>query len=300
MVEAEEGKISVEHGNQIWFRRVGKSGIPLLTLHGGPGAGHDYLEPLEGLGTDRSVVFYDQLGCGKSDLPNDRELWQIDRFVAEVDTVRHALGLETVHLLGQSWGGWLAIEYMLTNPSGIVSLILASTSASIPQFVSEASRLKRELPPDIYETMQRCEAASDFHDPEYEAAVMTFYKRHVCRLPEWPACVLRTIDNLDGNPVYETMNGPNEFMVIGNLKDWDRTDRLSEISVPTLITVGRHDELTPACSETLNQHIPDSRMVVFEESAHLAHVEETVKYLQVVSDFLSGVEIENSNVLPDT
>ena len=100
-MEAEEGKISVEHGYQIWFRRVGNEGIPLLTLHGGPGAGHDYLEPLEGLGTDRSVVFYDQLGCGKSDLPDDRELWQIDRFVAEVDTVRHALVLETVHLLLQ-------------------------------------------------------------------------------------------------------------------------------------------------------------------------------------------------------
>jgi proline-specific peptidase len=291
MVKAEEGKISVEHGYQIWFRRVGNRGIPLLTLHGGPGAGHDYLEPLEGLGADRTVIFYDQLGCGKSDMPDNGELWKIDRFVAEVDLIRHALGLETVHLLGQSWGGWLAIEYMLTQPPGVVSLILASTSASIPQFVAEAARLKSELPSDIYETMQRCEAASDFHDADYEAAVMTFYKRHVCRLPEWPACVLRTIDNLDGNPVYETMNGPNEFMVIGNLKDWDRTSRLQEISVPTLITVGRYDELTPACSETLNQLIPDSNMVIFEDSAHLAHVEETEKYLQVVGDFL--VEIES-------
>ncbi|MCO6512351.1 MAG: proline iminopeptidase-family hydrolase, partial [Aridibacter famidurans] len=256
----------------------------------GPGAGHDYLEPLEGLGKDRSVVFYDQLGCGRSDKPDNRELWRIDRFVAEIDTVRSALGLEKVHLLGHSWGGWLAIEYMLTKPSGIVSLVLASTSASTSQFVNETARLKSELPADVYETMQRCEAASDFDDPDYEYAVMMFYKRHLCRLPEWPDCALRTVENLEGNAVYETMNGPNEFTVIGNLKDWDRADRLGEISVPTLITVGRYDELTPACSETLVNGIPGSRMVVFEESAHLAHVEETEEYLQVVGDFISGVE----------
>ena len=204
--------------------------------------------------------------------------------------VRDALGLDQVHLLGQSWGGWLAIEYLLSNPSGIASLTLASTSASTRQFVEESSRLKRGLPADVYETMERCEAASDFGDPEYEEAVMMFYQRHLCRLPEWPDCVMRTVSNLEGNPVYETMNGPNEFSVIGNLKGWDRTGRLGEISVPTLITVGRHDEITPACSETLKEGIPGSKMVVFEESSHLAHVEETERYLQVVGEFLSGVE----------
>ena len=130
-MKIEEGKINLD-GYQIWYRRVGNGGIPLLTLHGGPGAGHDYLEPLERLATDRSVIFYDQLGCGKSDQPDDRSLWQIERFVAEVNTVRQSLGLEQIHLLGQSWGGWLAIEYMLSHPQGVVSLILASTSASLP------------------------------------------------------------------------------------------------------------------------------------------------------------------------
>jgi proline-specific peptidase len=110
----QEGTISVD-GYQVWYRRVGHGGIPLLLLHGGPGAGHDYLEPLEALATDRTVVFYDQLGCGKSDQPDDRSLWRMERFVAEVDTVRRALYLERMHLLGQSWGGWLAIEYLLTH-----------------------------------------------------------------------------------------------------------------------------------------------------------------------------------------
>jgi proline-specific peptidase len=134
-------------GYQVWYRCVGRGGIPLLLLHGGPGAGHDYLESLEALAADRLLVFYDQLECGRSDQPDDRSLWRLERFVAEVDTVRRALHLEQIHLLGQSWGGWLAIEYLLTHPPGVVSVVLASTSASIPQFVAEAARLKAALPP---------------------------------------------------------------------------------------------------------------------------------------------------------
>ena len=291
-MQIEEGKIPVEAGYEVWYRRVGSGGIPLLTLHGGPGAGHDYLESLEGLAVDRAVIFYDQLGCGKSDRPSDLTFWVMERFVTEVDTVRRALGLEQIHLLGQSWGGWLAIEYMLTRPSGVLSLILASTSAGVPQFVAETKRLKSELPPEVLQTIERYEAAGDYHNPEYEEAVGEFYRRHVCRLDEWPESLERTGENLADSPVYETMNGPNEFTVIGNIKDWDRTDRLHEITVPTLITVGRYDELTPACAKTLLKGIPGSRMVVFEKSAHLAHLEEPEKYLQVVSEFMAGHEQE--------
>ena len=166
----------------VWYRRVGGGGIPLLVLHGGPGAGHDYLEPLEGLAPDRAVVVYDQLGCGQSDQPDARSLWRMERFVAEVGTVWRALGLEQIHLLGQSWGGWLAIECMLTHPPGVVRVVLASTSASIPQFVAEAARLKAALPPGVYQTMQHDEASGDLHHPAYEAAVLEFYRRHLCRL----------------------------------------------------------------------------------------------------------------------
>jgi proline-specific peptidase len=288
-MEIEEGTIGVD-GYQVWYRRVGSAGIPLLVLHGGPGAGHDYLEPLEALAAERTVIFYDQLGCGKSDRPNDRSLWRMERFVAEVGTVRHALGLGQIHLLGQSWGGWLAIEYMLTHPPGVISLVLASTSASIPQFVAEAARLKAALPATISQTMQRYEAAGDLDHPDYEAAVLEFYKRHLCRLEPWPEPLLRTGRNIEGNAVYETMNGPNEFTVIGNLKDWDRTDRLGEITVPTLIIVGRYDEITPACAETMHRGIPHSQVRVFEQSSHTAHLEETETYLRVVADFLQHVD----------
>ena len=149
-----EGYVPVD-GHRVWYRRVGDGpGTPLLTLHGGPGASHDYLEPLAALGDDRPVIFYDQLGGGRSDRPGDTSLWRIGRFCQEIDDLRDALGLDRVHLLGQSWGGWLAVEYMLTRPHGIAGLVLASTSASIPQFVAEAGRLKAALPPETYDAMR--------------------------------------------------------------------------------------------------------------------------------------------------
>jgi proline-specific peptidase len=286
-MKSEEGTIRLENGFNIWYRRLGEgSGTPLLVLHGGPGAGHDYLEPLGRLAESRPVVFYDQLGCGKSDRVDDIGLWKIERFVREVNEVRAALRLESIHLLGQSWGGWLSIEYMLSQPTGVERLVLASTSASMPQFAAETRRLRTELPADVQATLDRYEALGDYNHPKYEEAAMVFYRKHVCRLPEWPDYVMRTLANLEGNPVYETMNGPNEFTTIGNLQGWDRTDRLGEIRIPTLITVGRYDELTPACAETLKGGIPDSRLVVFEDSSHLAHVEEESLYLQVLREFL--------------
>ena len=168
--------------------------------------------------------------------------------------------------VGAVRGGWLAIEYLLTHPPGVVSVVLASTSASIPQFVAEAARLKAALPPAIYHTMQRYEAAGDFHHPDYEAAVLEFYKRHLCRLEPWPEPLRRSGRNMTGNAVYETMGGPNEFIVTGNLKDWDRIDRLGEITVPTLITVGRYDEIPPTCAETMHRRIPNAQLQVFEQT----------------------------------
>lgn len=282
-----EGYVAVP-GGQVWYKVVGTGdAVPLLTLHGGPGGGHDYLEPLEALASDRPVIFFDQLGCGKSDKPDDISLWRIERFVDEVTAVRKALDLRQVHLFGQSWGGWLAIEYMMGQPSGIVSLILASASASLRQFAEETARLKATLPQDVLDTLNRYEAAGDIDNPAYEEAMMAFYTRFVCRLAAWPEPLLRTMNNVQSNPVpYVTIQGPNEFTVTGNLKDWDRSDRLGEITVPTLITCGRYDEMGPTCAETLHQGIPNSEMVIFEQSAHMAHLEETERYLQVMRDFL--------------
>ena len=158
--------------------------------------GHDYLEPLEALASDHPVIFFDQLGCGKSDQPDDVSLWRIERFVEEVAAVRKALNLGQVHLFGQSWGGWLAIEYMMGKPSGIVSLILASTSASLWQFAEETARLKATLPQEVLDTLNRYEAVGDIHSPGYEEAMMAFYTRYVCRLAPRPAPPMRSLNNI--------------------------------------------------------------------------------------------------------
>ena len=295
-MNAEEGTIRLKNGYRIGYRRVGAGdATPLLILHGGPGAGYDYLEPLEKLAQDRPVIFYDQLGCGKSDQPNDRSLWRIERFVDEVDEVRAALGLREIHLFGQSWGGMLAIEYMLGQPSGVVSLILADSCASMPQARNELERLKAELPSETIAVLNRFELAGDFQNLEYRAAISEFYKQHVCRLPAMPDYLLRSAGNLKNNPVYETMNGPNELVITGNLKDWDRTDRLSEIRVPTLVLSGRYDEMTPVCSETIHRGIAGSRLTVFEKSSHTPHVEEQGRYLELLSRFLFEVDANSKN-----
>lgn len=287
----EEGFVDVT-GGRAWYRRAGAGErTPLLILHGGPGAASYYVEPLaERLDEHRPTIVYDQLGCGRSEKPDDPSLWTLDRSVEEVGQVRRALGLERCHLLGQSWGGWLSVEYMCRGAQGIAGLVLASTSASIPQFAAEAKRLIGELPEPARTTLIELGDRGEYGRPEYAEAALEFYRRHVCRLDPWPEAFLRTAEELDGNQVYLTMNGPTEFDVIGNLRDWDRTPDLGRIATPTLVTVGRYDELTPACSQTLRDGIPGARMVVFEESAHCAHLEEPELYAQVVEEFLAEVD----------
>ncbi len=292
----QEGTIPFK-GYQTWYRIVGEGEepgkLPLLCLHGGPGAAHDYLESLQAMAdTGRRVVFYDQLGCGRSSLPEAKpEMWTVELFVEEVDTVRRALGLDRIHLLGQSWGGMLGMEYALTQPEGVESLTLASSPASMIQWVEEANRLREDLPPDVQQTLLRHEAEGTVASPEYGAAMDVFYARHVCRVDPQPEFVQRTFAAIARNPeVYHTMNGPSEFHVIGTLKTWDIISRLSEIRVPTLVTSGRHDEATPLIAKTVHQGIPGSEWVIFEESSHMAHAEEPERYMQVLDEFLSDVE----------
>jgi L-proline amide hydrolase len=292
---SQEGAIEFR-GYETWYRISGEHDapgkLPLLCLHGGPGAPHDYLEPLEAMAaTGRRVIFYDQLGCGNSDRPHAPEMWTVALFVEEVGALRSALGLKRVHILGQSWGGMLAQEYALTRPAGLASLILADSLASIPQWVSEANRLRAELPPDVQATLLKHEQEGTTNDPAYGEATMVYYQRHVCRLDPFPECVARAFQKLAEWPeVYETMWGPNEFNASGTLKDWDITQRLGEIRVPTLVLGGRFDEATPAITKTIHRGIPGSEWVIFENSAHLPHVEETERYMQVVGDFLDKVE----------
>jgi L-proline amide hydrolase len=283
-------------GYRTWYRIVGDGEapgkLPLLVLHGGPGASHDYLEPLEAMAhTGRRIIFYDQLGGGNSDHPHDPSLWTVDLFVEELHAVRKALALDRLHILGQSWGGMLGMEYALTQPSGLASLTVADSPASMVQWVNEANRLRAELPPEVQNTLLHHEAQGTTDSEEYQDAMLVFYRRHVCRLDPWPECVTRAFKKLNLYPeVYQTMNGPSEFHVIGNLKTWDITNRLPEIGVPTLLLSGRYDEATPLIVETIHRCIPGAEWVLFEQSSHMPHVEETERYVQVLDQFLRRVE----------
>jgi L-proline amide hydrolase len=283
-------------GYRTWYRVVGEreepGKLPLLCLHGGPGGTHDYIEPLAGMAaTGRRTIFYDQLGCGRSDLPDRPSLWTVELFVDEVRAVREALGLERVHLFGNSWGGMLAMEYALTRPPGLASLVLASAPASIPQWIEETGRLRGRLPAEVRAVLDRHEAAGTTDDPEYTEATMAFYRRHVCRVDPWPDCVHRSFDFIERHGVvYRTMNGPSEFHVTGTMRDWSIVDRLGEIDVPTLVVTGEHDEATPAINRTVAEGIPGAESVILPGASHMAHVEQTEGYLRLLDGFLSRVE----------
>lgn len=265
---------------------------PVLTLHGGPGIPHGYLDPMAGLAHDgRDVVFYDQVGCGDSTHPHDPSLWSVDLFVEELANVRFRLGLDCVHILGQSWGGMLALDYALRKPAGIASLVLADTAPSMAQWVTETARLRAGLPEDVQRTLAGHEAAGTIDSPEYTEAMLAFYTRHVCRLAPWPDYVARAFAALEEDPeVYTTMWGPNEFTCTGTLHAWDVRDRLGEIDVPTLVLCGRHDEATPAIAQTLVDGIPGAQLHVFEHSSHLPHAEEPEAFRAVVDGFLTRVD----------
>lgn len=281
-------------GHDIYYRIVGgqeeEMRLPLVCLAGGPGVPWGYLEPLDALSDGRRVVYYDQLGCGRSDRPEGKpELWTIDLFVDEHARVMDALGIERYHLLGQSWGGMLALECVLGGAEGIESLVLASAPCSIPQWVSETAVLRSQLPVDVQQTIAEHEYAGTTDSPEYERAMMTFYSRHVCRLDPWPDFIAEAFAGLNAE-IYNTMFGPSEFCVTGTLKDWDVTARLGELTLPTLITTGLYDEATLAIGRTLNDNIKRSEWVLFEKSSHSAHAEEEEKYVAVVGSFLKQVE----------
>ena len=295
-MNATEGTIPFK-SLETWYRIVGEretpGKLPLLLLHGGPGAPHDYLESLEALAaTGRRAIFYDQLGCGNSSR-SDESLWNVETFVEEVAVVREALGLERTHLFGSSWGGMLAMEYALTQPSGLASLVISSSPASIPLWAEETGRLRSELPPEVRRVLDEHEAAGTTSSPDYRTAMLEFYNRHVCRADPWPDGVARTFAKMEGDSdVYNHMQGPNEFVITGTFRDWDITGRLGEIDVPTLFTSGRHDECTPMQAEIVHRGIRESEWVVFEDSSHMQFVEEPERYLEVVDDFLSRVEAE--------
>jgi proline iminopeptidase len=258
----------------------------VLCLHGGPGLTHDYMLAYADLTKfGYEVVFYDQLGCGKSQLPKDKALFIIERAVEEVEAIRKELNLGRVHLLGSSYGGLLAIAYALKYQKNLKSLISVSGLDNVPLAIGEMERLKSELPFETRETLRKYEAEGDYDNPEYQNALMVFYKRYFCRLEEWPKELLYSLEHTS-KPVYLTMNGPTEFAIIGGIRYWNVTHELKAIRVPTLVTCGRYDEVSPKVARSINTGIRGSKLVRFSKSAHMAMWEEREKMMSVVKEFL--------------
>lgn len=281
-------------GYETWYRISGDldaSKKPVFILHGGPGAAHDYVDAYKLLSRQgRAVIHYDQLGCGNSTLLPDKgaDFWTPRLFIDELDNlVDHLKQRRAFHVLGQSWGGMLAAEYGITRPAGLKSLTIANSPASMELWVREADRLRSALPKDIRDALDRHERAGTTAAPEYQAATMKFYERHVCRVVPFPAEVTATFEQIARNPtVYNTMNGPNEFYVIGTLKTWSVIDQVHRIDVPTLLISGRYDEATPAVVQPFKDNIRGARWEIFEHSSHMPHVEEQEKCMAVVGAFL--------------
>ena len=289
-MSAREG--AFEHaGGRTWYRIAGdlpSTRPPLLALHGGPGSTHNYFAPLERLAEDgRTVVLYDQVGCGRSEKRDDVE-FSLELFVDEVDALRTELGLERVHLLGTSWGGMLALEHALRRPGTLASLILSSTLAFVGDWEVEARRLRDELPVEVRAVLDRHEAAGTYDDPEYERAMAVFDARHFHRGEPRPE--LERMQEEKGVAAYRAMVGPNEWTMTGVLKGWDVRSRLAELDVPALVARGRYDMCSDAIARTLVDGIRGARYIVFEHSSHTPVLEETDRYLEVVRDFVDEVD----------
>jgi L-proline amide hydrolase len=287
-------------GHRTWYRVVGELDpdalhAPVVICHGGPGATHDYVAPIAELHrSGRACVLYDQLGNGNSDhLPDaDPSFWTTQLFKDELAALVEHLGIDArYHVIGQSWGGMLAMDHALDHPPGLVAVVAADSPADADAFARGAVALLDTLDPAVKATILRHEEAGTTDDPEYQEAVLEFYRRYVCRLDPWPDELVRSFDAMEADPtVYGTMNGPSEFTVIGPLREWSIVDRLGEIDVPLLLISGEHDEVRPEVVRVIAEAVPGARWELFETSSHTPHLEEPERFLRVVEGFLEEAE----------
>ena len=275
----------------VWTRRVGRGDIPLLVLHGGPGVGHEYLECFDSFLPQAGVevIHYDQLGCSYSAQPDDPSLWDLDRFVDEVEQVRVALGLEDFYLLGQSWGGLLGIEYALAHQQHLKGLVISNMMSSGPAYNRYAlDVLAPELDPAALAEIRQLEADGRHLEPRYEELLLPHYERHVLRMPqaEWPDPVLRAFAHLNPD-VYVPMQGPSELGASGMLAEWDRSGDLGRITVPTLVIGAEHDTMDPAHMRWMAGQFPQGSYLHCPDGSHLCMYDDQEIYMAGLIDFLT-------------
>lgn len=286
-LQPREGYVHVP-GGRVWYRIVGSgTRTPLLVLHGGPGVPSTYLKPLAALADERPVVFYDQLGAGKSDHPKDTTLWRMERFLAELAAVRESLGLREIHLYGHSFGTMLAVDYLLQHPTGVRSVILAGPPLSYPRLLRDDDSLKRTLPDSIQRILARHERDGSCQSPEYQAAMMSYYTQFFMRRLPISADLDTGFRGVDPVPD-ETMFGRCDRG--GPLASYDRTGQLASMAVPALFMVGAYDPTTPAATRSYQRLWPGAELAIFDSSGHLPMQDEPVRYVAAIRDFLRRVE----------
>jgi proline iminopeptidase len=283
-----EGKLETANG-RIWYCVHGgdRRKTPILVLHGGPGF-VSMSEGLEPLWEDRPVYFYDQLGCGNSDRAADKDFYSVDNYVAELAAVRAALKLDDLHLMGFSWGCALACAYLLARrPGGVKGVLLCAPYLSSPAWDADQRRNIARMPPEARTAIETGERTGDFGEA-YEAAMMDYYRRHLCLLSPWPAALREASSRLNMD-VYNTMWGKSEFTITGKLKDYDLMPRLPEITQPVLLTCGDRDEAGVKTVKDFQQLFPNARMAVIPQASHFHQLERPEIFAAVVQDFLRDV-----------
>lgn len=282
----------------IWTKRFGNNPkIKLLLLQGGPGCPHDYWEcmesylPAEGI----EFIYYDQLGTGYSDNPNDTAFWDLPRYVEEVEQVRQALGLnkDNFFLLGHSWGGILAMQYALKYQDNLKGLIISNMMASCPEYGKYADEvLAKQFDPKVLDTIRMIEAKGDFGNPKYmELLRLHFYNKHICRIPleQWPPAVVRSFDNIN-NSLYVTMQGPSEFGIAGRLADWDVKAQLPTIKAPTLSIGATHDTMDPEHMKWISTAVQKGRFLLCPNGSHMSMWDDQKTYMEGLIAFLKDVD----------
>ncbi len=275
----------------VWTKRVGAASANVLTLHGGPGFPHDYLESFEDFLPPNGIGFYyyDQLGVGNSDNPDDASLWTIDRYREEVEQVRKGLGLDRFILYGHSWGGMLGVEYALAHQDHLKALIISDMTMGIDAYEAYAQKLLGELSEADRATLKKYADAGNYEAPEYQEVMFgKVYAQHVLRLDPWPEPVMRAFKKLNAK-IYNTMQGPNEFVVTGNFKEWDRWNDLPRIKVPTLVIAGRLGTMNPEDIQRMGKLIPNSRTILTSGS-HLEMYDAQEEYFREIVRFVKDVE----------
>jgi len=276
-------------GGKIWYKVSGSgSATPAILLHGGPGYASFYLKPMEALSDERPVVRYDQLGGGKSDATTDTTLFTIAHFVAELDSLRAALGYAKFHVIGHSWGTILGLEYYRAHPDHVASLTLMSAALDIPAWEKHANELVATLSDSAQRAIKAAGAAGTYDSKEYEAANGEYMSKYVFLRP--PAADLDSTMTTVGMPIYMYMQGPSEFTIVGTLKRYNSTPFLRDVKVPTLFTVGSVDEANPATIKKDAAMTPGATVVVIPDAAHITMWDNPEGSVKAVRDFLKRVD----------